>query len=94
MKKKELKKLIKKEDVAWLTLTNYSDTGTLKQHGFRNRINGELGRFGQLHGNISLCNRFHASTHGSTDSIDKFDNEILTDSACRVCVNVFNSLTK
>lgn len=93
MKKKELKVTITRKDVSWLTLTNYSDTGTLKQHGFRNRFEGEMGRFGQLDGNISLCNRFHASAHGSADSIDKFDNELLTDSACKTCINVFNSLS-
>ena len=92
LKAEELRQVMSKKDVAWLTLTNYSDTGTLKQHAFRNRIEGELGRFGQLDGNISLCNRFHASTHGSADSIEKFDHEILTESACKTCVRIFDKL--
>ena len=90
--KPEILSKVTKKDVVFLTLDNINDTASLSQHIFRNRLDGEMGFYGQMYGNITLCNRFRAYNQDEKMDLDLFDHEKQAKSVCKTCLKIYDKL--
>ena len=90
----KVKDHIKQSDIVFLTLVNETDTGVLSQHAMRMRVDGEIGYYGQLYGNTSLCNKVMASmgTGKGEGDLEHFDHEKQSPHLCKNCLKVYNTL--
>ena len=91
----KVKNHIKQSDIVFLTLVNETDTAVLSQHAMRMRVDGEMGAYGQMYGNTSLCNKVMAS-NGMGDAedgvLDLLDHEKQSPHLCKTCLKVYNTL--
>lgn len=81
-----------RRDIVFLTLDNSDASASLAQHAFRPRIDGEIGRYGQMYGNISLCNRFTAQNQDGHLDLELHDHEKQSTSVCKTCLRVYDNL--